>query len=130
MTRFATAVLAVTLSLGLAGCDQNAKMAQEHRAKGNAARKEKKDAEAAVEFGKSYELKPTQDKVDKLLDLKAQSEVQAGNYDAAAETLKIPLKTAADDAAKIAVYMKIGNMYLKTPDITKAEPYFHEVLKI
>ncbi len=121
------ALFGLCAALLLAGCDRTAKVAQEHRKKGNELYKAEKWQEAAAEFDLSLQADPKQ---EKLLMKKAVAHAKAKQMDLATETMLKTLEFKGDDKAKGEVYRNIGNMYLQSGPVDKAETYFLEALKV
>lgn len=112
---------------GLTGCDQTAKVAEEHRRKGNELYKKEQWQAATAEFQLSLNADPKQ---EKLWQKKAMAHAKAKEMDAAVESLKKTLEFKTEPAEKSEVYRNIGNMFLQMGPIDRAEGYFLEALKV
>lgn len=113
--------------VGLAGCDQTAKQAEEARKKGNVAYKKEAWAEAAAAYDESLKLDPKQ---EKLWQKKAFAHAKAKQMDEAVASLEKTLEFKTEPAEKAEVYRNIGNMFVQMGPVERAEPYFLKALEI
>jgi len=123
----ALAIFGLCAALGLAGCDQSAKQAQEHRKKGNELYKQEQWQAAAAEFDLSLQADPKQ---EKLWMKKAVAHAKARQMDLATDSMLKTLEFKTEPAQKGEVYRNIGNMFLQQGPAENAEKYFLEALKI
>jgi tetratricopeptide (TPR) repeat protein len=120
-------VLGVLALGGPVGCkDEKEEAAKAHRIKGSDHMSKKEWKEAAAAYALSLEADPKQEKV---WEKKAFAHMQIGEMDEATKAVMAIMAMKTTPAEKAEMYRTLASMYMQS-DITEAEKYFNEALKL